>query len=64
VIRPLSTSLPVRAIESNVRVSGANPIFSTVKNEQGLFFGLGALRVGDTVANSTALLFPGMVTFN
>lgn len=64
VIRPLSTSLPVRTIESSVTVSGPNPIFSTVKNEHGLFFGLGGLRAGDTVANSTVGLFAGIVTFN
>ena len=63
-MRRLSTSAPVRLIDSNVNTSGAKPIFSTVKNEHGLFFGLGGLRAGETVENSTAVLFPGMVTFS
>ena len=62
VIRLLSTSAPVREIDSSVKTSGANPIFSMLNNEHGFFFGLGGLRDGGTVPNSIAVLFPGMVT--
>lgn len=37
-------------------------MFSIVKPEHGLFFGLGGLREG-AAANSTAVLLPGIVTF-
>jgi hypothetical protein len=59
------TSLPVRAIESNVSTSGANPMFPTAKSWHGLFFAFFGFRVGLIAVgfpNSTAGLPAGMIT--